>query len=830
MVPAIKKAIKEAQEALSKVDTKEMKRQVQQAVQFTKKKMQDLKKSTDNNELAIKVNNKDAEKQITQLEKEIDSLQKKITGRQLKLDITNETLDKIRNDTNQSVIKEMPDAGNKKIKQETYNKLNNDINYNSLVNQSDKLNKEIEKYNELLNTAKAKIAELEQQTSQTATTQNRLSSFFNAFKQKVEQVKPSISNIQKSFKGMPKITQNITNNIKGMGKNLKNGLGHVLKYAGALFSLKTIYSTLSSSASSWLSSQNAQAKQLSANIDYMKYAMGSVFAPVIEYVTNLIYNLMKAVQSLVYAFSGVNIFAKATANSMKSASGSASKASKSLAGIHNEINNVSDNSSSGGSGSTNPSIDLSQMDNTPNSIIDAIKNGNWYEVGATIGQKLNDAMSSIHWDKIQETAKNIGTGIAQTLNGFIATTDWKQVGKTIGNGINTAVDFTVAFIKTADWNQLGNSIGTTIGNTIVSINWKKIGILLGYEIPKALKQFANGIGEGIASGIFDGISNWFVEKQDGLGKIIWKGIFVYIKKFLGINSPSTVARDEIGIHISAGIIEGIEQGLSDLWNKIKSPFIEFGNNLLNKFNEIKGNIVEWSNNTKETVRNWGNNIKSKISESWSNASNTVKEKVANLKNNISTGLNNTKIIISNWGNNVRNTFTNLGKKASTWGKDLVSNMANGIKNNISKVTNAVNSVANKIKSFLHFTEPDEGPLSNFHTYMPDMIDLMVNGIRANTNKVKDEIENLAGTMSYTINTETIAGINPVNSNGETIKVKPQTTLNALEDVLSDFNVSNGQPLHVTIQYLGKEIFDDTIDYINSKTRRTGKNTIVTVGD
>ena len=62
-------------------------------------------------------------------------------------------------------------------------------------------------------------------------------------------------------------------------------------------------------------------------------------------------------------------------------------------------------------------------------------------------------------------------------------------------------------------------------------------------------------------------------------------------------------------------------------------------------------------------------------------------------------------------------------------------------------------------------------------------------------------------------------------------VTPQNIMrDTFEDVLSDFNNSNGQPLHVTIQYLGRKIFDDTIDYINSKTRRTGKNTIVTVGD
>lgn len=97
----------------------------------------------------------------------------------------------------------------------------------------------------------------------------------------------------------------------------KNGLGHVLKYVGALVSLRSIYSALSGSAQSWLGSQNKGAQQLSADIEYMKYAMGSVFAPVIQYVTSLVYQLMKAIQSVVYAMSGVNIFAKATASSMK---------------------------------------------------------------------------------------------------------------------------------------------------------------------------------------------------------------------------------------------------------------------------------------------------------------------------------------------------------------------------------------------------------------------------------------------------------------------------------------------------------------------------------
>lgn len=114
--------------------------------------------------------------------------------------------------------------------------------------------------------------------------------------------------------------------------------------------------------------------------------------------------------------------------------GSAKKAkneTKQLAGVHDEINNIQSNEnadSGGGSGggSGMPSFDLSKVDPS-SSIMDAIANGDWYGVGALLGQKLNEAMASIPWDSIQNTARQIGTNIANFLNGFIATTDFYQV-------------------------------------------------------------------------------------------------------------------------------------------------------------------------------------------------------------------------------------------------------------------------------------------------------------------------------------------------------------------------------------------------------------------
>lgn len=81
IIPAIKETMKQTQDAFSKVSTKEMKKQVQQAVQFSKKQIQDLKKSIENNEIKIKVTNADAMKQIKQVKKELDILHKEQTAR-----------------------------------------------------------------------------------------------------------------------------------------------------------------------------------------------------------------------------------------------------------------------------------------------------------------------------------------------------------------------------------------------------------------------------------------------------------------------------------------------------------------------------------------------------------------------------------------------------------------------------------------------------------------------------------------------------------------------------------------------------------------------------
>lgn len=102
-------------------------------------------------------------------------------------------------------------------------------------------------------------------------------------------------------------------------------------------------------------------------------------------------------------------------------------------------------------------------------------------------------------------------------------------------------------------------------------------------------------------------------------------------------------------------------------------------------------------------------------------------------------------------------ITSLPEQALTWGSDIVDNIVSGITGAVGKVGEAVSGVADQIRSFLGFSEPEDGPLSNFHTFMPDMIDLMTQGITAGKDKVRGAVEDIAAGMSDGLNIEDNSG-------------------------------------------------------------------------
>src|SRR5699024_10990872 len=92
----------------------------------------------------------------------------------------------------------------------------------------------------------------------------------------------------------------------------------------------------------------------------------------------------------------------------------------------------------------------------------------------------------------------------------------------------------------------------------------------------------------------------------------------------------------------------------------------------------------------------------------------------------------------------------LPSKALGWGKDFINGLKNGIMAGVNAIVNAVKNVANKIRSFLHFSRPDEGPLRDYETWMPDFMSGLADGIYRNIDKIEKAASDVSGTINSTI--------------------------------------------------------------------------------
>ena len=84
---------------------------------------------------------------------------------------------------------------------------------------------------------------------------------------------------------------------------------------------------------------------------------------------------------------------------------------------------------------------------------------------------------------------------------------------------------------------------------------------------------------------------------------------------------------------------------------------------------------------------------------------------------------------------------------SNYGAEVGNNFASGIRSAIGAVASAASRIASTVASYLHFSEPDVGALSNFHTFMPDMMSEMAMGIKDNAYLVENALSNVSQGMA-----------------------------------------------------------------------------------
>lgn len=98
------------------------------------------------------------------------------------------------------------------------------------------------------------------------------------------------------------------------------------------------------------------------------------------------------------------------------------------------------------------------------------------------------------------------------------------------------------------------------------------------------------------------------------------------------------------------------------------------------------------------------------------------------------------------GNLIGTNLSGLANESNNWGADLVTSMANGMKEAGGFLATAAKGLAETVKSFLHFSRPDVGPLREYEQWMPDMVKGMAKGITDNAYVLRDAVRGLSGQM------------------------------------------------------------------------------------
>lgn len=295
------------------------------------------------------------------------------------------------------------------------------------------------------------------------------------------------------------------------------------------------------------STTNASLSMLMSSLTQLKNALATAFAPILNVIAPILNVLIQKISQAVSAIgmlfatlTGQTSFIKAKkvnqdyAASLGSNAAGANKANeankklqKTLLGF-DQINKLDDNSDSGsadggGAGGLSPG-DMFEEVTIPNKIKDfadklkeAWKKADFTEIGQIVGNKLNQALEGINWDKIRDTSSRIARSIATFLNGFIETVDWTLVGSTLGNGINTAIDFAYTFVTTFEWKKFGQALADFINGAFQTIEWAK----LGNTISEAVKGILDFLIEAIQN------TDW-KQVGDSVGTLIsnidWKGV------------------------------------------------------------------------------------------------------------------------------------------------------------------------------------------------------------------------------------------------------------------------------------------------------------------
>ncbi len=363
-----------------------------------------------------------------------------------------------------------------------------------------------------------------------------------------------------------------------------------------------------------------------------------------------------------------------------------------------------------------------------------------------------------------EALKNMDDPISQSTAGVdLFGTMWEDLGPNVITnigGINGQLYDTenaLDGINNVKYNDIGSALQGLSREVQVSVSDKLNDTLL--PLLQKLIVFIHENGDSIASGISKVVTAMaaviaFVTKnwQIIVGVIASLGTMLTMLKIKTIELNIVMKANPVMAIIS--LIIGLITWLGTLYatnedfrNKINAIFTSIGN----AFHAVVDGIITFFT---QTIPDTFNAVIGFVQNNWqgllllivnpfAGAFKLLYDNCEGFRNFVNGFMSNVVDAVTTGFDGAINFITSLPGRAIEWGRDFIQGLVDGIKSAIGWVEDAVSSVADKIKSFLHFSVPDEGPLTDYETWMPDFMEGMANGISASKRKVEQAVKGVA---------------------------------------------------------------------------------------
>lgn len=242
---------------------------------------------------------------------------------------------------------------------------------------------------------------------------------------------------------------------------------------------------------------------------------------------------------------------------------------------------------------------------------------------------------------------------------------------------------------------------------------------------------------------------------------IWSGICQIASGAFELLKNVILAPVLLLIDLVTGNFSQLASDADNIWNNIKNAAAQIWSGIRQVVTSAASGLKQGVETVLSALSQFASRIWSAMKQTASSVWNGTKTTVVNIASSlreaavsafqrmvsgIGSALSGLYSVVSNGFSSAIRFITELPGQAFQWGKDFIQGLVNGISSMIQSVINTVSGLADRIRSFLHFSAPDEGPLADYENWMPDFMKGLASGIEKNRNLVEKAVKDVASDM------------------------------------------------------------------------------------